>query len=497
MAQLKYNPEFNEITEDYVYWKEDTIPLDIQEFIKNISAEKIIYEGETNTYYCLKCFHKLNHNYYCPNCHKKKNRRYINIIPIDNIKDIASDEKEFYYYAFDVIGDKPFLYEFKEIIYIYYNNYPVKVSKVSIDKIYMIKNEGIYDIFKHTLYSYNDYVTEYNHIHHQFEIETLDAIENISSEISDFILKHYGYLYTGNLINLKKTIYKYTYIWDSIKYLDKSEINPYEITVLPITNKNFEYLIKYKLYNLAYWGFIEYNNNFLDTFGLSKEYLPFMAKYDINIDELRILKIIKIKDIKLIRKLSMYSYQLVELNTRYHIDILKVNAYFDKNKINYTFLNEYLDYIRICTELGINLKDKKFLFPNNFLSAHNKVVSQYELIINKDLDDKIHKIGKILQVNKYEDNEYIIIPAESLKSIIDEGFNQNNCVRTYAKSYSEGECQIYFMRKKNNLSKSLVTIEIVNNKVIQARIKNNRLPNKELKQIISKWEKQLIPIKIS
>ena len=177
-----------------------------------------------------------------------------------------------------------------------------------------------------------------------------------------------------------------------------------------------------------------------------------------------------------------------------HKNIIKLIEYFNEKKLNYTYLNDYLDYIEICHEIGINLKDHQFLYPNNFFASHNEIVNQYETITNKDVDEKIRKISGVLQVNKYEDNEYIIYPADSLKSIIEEGFNQNNCVRTYAKSYSEGECQIYFMRKKKRLHKSLVTIEVVNNRVIQARIKNNLLPNSELTKIINKWERQLIPI---
>jgi hypothetical protein len=49
-------------------------------------------------------------------------------------------------------------------------------------------------------------------------------------------------------------------------------------------------------------------------------------------------------------------------------------------------------------------------------------------------------------------------------------------------------------RKKNNIDKSLVTIEIRNNKVVQAKTKNNCLPNKDLMDVIKKWEKTLMPI---
>ena len=50
------------------------------------------------------------------------------------------------------------------------------------------------------------------------------------------------------------------------------------------------------------------------------------------------------------------------------------------------------------------------------------------------------------------------------------------------------------MRKKSELEKSLVTIEVYKNRIIQARIKYNELPSQELMDILKKWEQTLIPI---
>ena len=50
------------------------------------------------------------------------------------------------------------------------------------------------------------------------------------------------------------------------------------------------------------------------------------------------------------------------------------------------------------------------------------------------------------------------------------------------------------MRDKSDLNKSLVTIEVCDNKVVQARIKNNEEVDSSLMNIIKKWEKKLVPI---
>ena len=88
----------------------------------------------------------------------------------------------------------------------------------------------------------------------------------------------------------------------------------------------------------------------------------------------------------------------------------------------------------------------------------------------------------------YEDDKYVIRPFATLESLYKESSEQNNCVRTYAERYANKECELYYLREKNNIDKSLVTIEVVNNKVVQARVKNNNLPSDKLSKVIKKWE---------
>ena len=59
---------------------------------------------------------------------------------------------------------------------------------------------------------------------------------------------------------------------------------------------------------------------------------------------------------------------------------------------------------------------------------------------------------------------------------------------------SNNECQIYFMRYKNDIKKSFVTIEVRNNKVVQVKARFNEEPTSEIMNIIKKWEQTLIPL---
>jgi len=70
----------------------------------------------------------------------------------------------------------------------------------------------------------------------------------------------------------------------------------------------------------------------------------------------------------------------------------------------------------------------------------------------------------------------------------------HNCVRTYTTIYSENALQIYFLRSKKEKDKSLVTIEIKDNKINQARMKYNKPITTEINNVLKKWESNLISI---
>ena len=48
------------------------------------------------------------------------------------------------------------------------------------------------------------------------------------------------------------------------------------------------------------------------------------------------------------------------------------------------------------------------------------------------------------------------------------------------------------MRTIDRPKKSLVTVEVKNNKIVQSRIKNNNEPNKKQVQFLQKWEQNIL-----
>lgn len=498
MRQLKYDNEFDNIVDDIEVWYDDEIPVEVKEFINKKLDSTMIYEQKADKYYCSKCFRELSKNYYCTNCHQRfstSKYRYNDVISIDSIDIIQT--VYFKFYVFDVSEGDVLLYEIENGIHLFRTTHLVKRNRMKIDKVFLVSKDSLLELLTNKSYSYQSLKKEYDRVLDLMKKEKFDLSFDEEQPLSKYFFNlGDSYLYTDNLLDLRNTIYKYTYIWDSTKYLKEHDFSLFDITALPLTNPCFEYLIKYKLYSLAYSNeLLEFKKTFKDTFGVEKSHLDFMIKNDISYDELRILSCTDLEDIKLLQKLSFFCIPLEQIKS-YNIDIISLLKYFKMKHYKHEYLYEYSDYIKMCYELKYNLKDKHIIFPKSLFEEHNKICSQYQMIKNPNIEKGIKKICNILQLNKYEDENYIIYPAPTLQSMLDESLKQNNCLKLYCEKYSNGETNIYFMRKKNNIKKSFVTIEVTGNKVIQARGKNNILPSEDTMKIIKKWENNLIPIQV-
>lgn len=152
----------------------------------------------------------------------------------------------------------------------------------------------------------------------------------------------------------------------------------------------------------------------------------------------------------------------------------------------------YKDYLRFAKLLGFDLKNNRYAFPKNLKEEHDKLEKQYEIQSKILVQKAIMKRAKELSSNKYQNNKFIVFPAKTLKALQDESKQQNNCVRTYAEKYATGTSDIYFMRDVNKQKKSLVTVEVIDNKVVQSRTKNNNDPNEKQLQFLRKWENEVL-----
>lgn len=295
------------------------------------------------------------------------------------------------------------------------------------------------------------------------------------------------YYYPNNLKELLKVKekLKYSQLWELVKHVECN---------LSYLIKNYnpciEYLTKLKLYNLALCPKTFFpKKSFSEKFcGLSKDYLPFMQEYNVTYDELHVLSFLKYKDINVIQKFVYISQEDLGFVSEY-VDLAKL---FEKTDLKKTPFYEYRDYLNLAIKLKLNLKDKQILYPKNIKVAHDRLVKEYKQQKDEKIQKEIKKRYQKLKKNQFEYNGYIVFPAKDLDSLIDESSQQNNCVRSYAESIAQKKCDVYFMRLSKDKNKSLVTIEVKNNKIVQKRTKNNERTTKKQDKFLNLWERKIL-----
>lgn len=156
-------------------------------------------------------------------------------------------------------------------------------------------------------------------------------------------------------------------------------------------------------------------------------------------------------------------------------------ATYEAIHVRYNFMCDFHDYIRMMAEISSKF-DK---YPRNFLTTHAIASRNFERL-KKEFSEEQFKARRDLSLEaSYKD--YIFIYPKTTDEIKEEAVQQNNCVASYIDRVINGECHILFLRKKDSPDKSLVTIEVRNNQIIQARQKFNDPVNEEEQSVIDKW----------
>lgn len=161
-------------------------------------------------------------------------------------------------------------------------------------------------------------------------------------------------------------------------------------------------------------------------------------------------------------------------------EIMTLEAVEDSRDI----IKELYDYARMMKQISHKF-DK---YPRNFLTTHRIACRNYNRMKMEFSEELFKKqIDKSLEFT-YKDYKFIY--PETTQDIKDEAAQQNNCVASYIDKVINGECHILFMRYKNRLDTSVVTIEVRNNEIVQARGKFNRVITPQEQEAVEKWNEK-------
>lgn len=191
----------------------------------------------------------------------------------------------------------------------------------------------------------------------------------------------------------------------------------------------------------------------------------------------------------------------VLLNSRDLHNLIKEEKYDLRATIRYMYnyiipyegliVREIIRYLRDYSSMHSQMDVTDFKkFPKYLVSMHDIIKTEFNNF-KKEIDDKKFKemIRDELEFESKKEGFIIKVPkcSDDLKN---EGKQLSHCVGSYIQRIIRGETQILFLRSKSNPKKSLITLEVRDDVLIQAKGLSNRGITKEEKKKIEKFAKE-------
>ena len=155
---------------------------------------------------------------------------------------------------------------------------------------------------------------------------------------------------------------------------------------------------------------------------------------------------------------------------------------FDKN-----ILTDYNDYLRMQISIYGKVKEK---YPKYLKTEHDIIALKISVYEKHKEELMLLNVVENFKRLEYKDKEYCIVLPESSMDIVDEGVVLSSCVSSYVDKVVKNETLIVFLRSIDEQDKSLVTVEVQNGSIVQAKGYANRPMTEEEEKCLKKWAKE-------
>lgn len=183
--------------------------------------------------------------------------------------------------------------------------------------------------------------------------------------------------------------------------------------------------------------------------------------------------------------------EFFELVERYNYEIKSLINYLlgylrpFENLAPYNSLHHLRDYYRMASQIGRDVKK----YPKYLRSMHDIITSNFNAY-KKEYSEELFLKTRREELD-YSEDEFSIITPRSPKEIISEGTDLNHCVGSYIENILEGKTCIFFLRRTDEKEKSLITLELKNNCIVQAKGSRNRSLDSDERKFLNKYCKKL------
>lgn len=170
----------------------------------------------------------------------------------------------------------------------------------------------------------------------------------------------------------------------------------------------------------------------------------------------------------------------------------ELERFFDYVAAQQTNPHTYLDYLRACQKLDLDMTEDKNRFPHDFKRWHDIRIDQYatkkaeeDAVKRKELYGQFAAVAeKYLSLQHAKRSAFICIIAKSPADLIHEGEALHHCVGSmnYDQKFAREETLIFFVRTKQEPDTPFVTVEysLKNRKILQCYGEHDHKPNADV-----------------
>lgn len=175
-------------------------------------------------------------------------------------------------------------------------------------------------------------------------------------------------------------------------------------------------------------------------------------------------------------------------------DMEKLLNYVTKQDTN---LHTYLDYLKACEYLGLDITEVKHSYPTNFKCWHDIRIDEYntaKALADEQARKELYKqfasiASKYTSLEHFKKSEFIAVIAKSPAELMHEGEALHHCVgrMNYDQKFIREETLIFFVRSKALPETPLVTVEysLLSHKILQCYGEHNSKPNESVLNYIN------------
>ena len=268
--------------------------------------------------------------------------------------------------------------------------------------------------------------------------------------------------------------------YDMMKFLAAACIYPRQIEMLLKTNcgELVDDLVcgRKKNKDIFDWR----KSNYLDAFGLSKIEMRAWRESGAELEAIALYKKLRragltesFDALKYLGEMCGYTVPMkdfVKLCCRAKVKPAKLASYLSQGQITIPAdaFQTYADYIDMAKMLGWDLENDTVRLPKDLYKKHDEAAVEINAKATNE-ESQCADLGIIKRCAKYnfEMDDYLIRCAVSAGEITREGKTLQHCVGGYAQRHMNGALTICFLRRKDAPHKSLYTIEMHGNNLIQ------------------------------